>query len=141
LFRVAERKLDVEPRFVILVNAQGLQVPVGTKEDRSAVVCGGDDEDHTEGALELDMVENLMIKHDRVIGRLHLVKTLEVVPGDLAIVSCRAAGTRALRSLVQIAEIGIETPFADLLKPKGMDTRQELRFAVIAIRDDIPKLT
>src|SRR5918992_3773273 len=123
--------------FVITVDGQSIQVDVCTKEQRSAVVFGVDHENHTEGALELHMVEDLMVDHDRVIFGLHFFKAREVVPVDLAVIGVRTTWSWALGSLVEIAEIGVDTQFANLMQPQVTDTSSEFLFAVIAIGEDI----
>jgi len=103
LFGVSAQKLDLEARFVITVDGQSVQVHVGTKEHRSAVVCGVDDKHHAEVTRALHMIEHLMIEHDSVIFRLNFGKACEVVPMHLAVVGLGTAWPWALRSLVKIA--------------------------------------
>jgi hypothetical protein len=59
----------------------------------------------------------------------------------LAVVGFGTAWPWALRSLVEIAQIGVDTQFTNLLKPQGTDTCGELLFAVIAIGDDVTEMT
>ena len=55
----------------------------------------------------------------------------------LAVVGFGTAWTGRLGSLVEIAQIGVDAQFANLLKPQGTDTPEKFLFAVIAIGDDV----
>jgi hypothetical protein len=55
----------------------------------------------------------------------------------LAVIGLGTTWTWAFRSLVEIAEIGVEAQFPNLLKPQGTDTLEEFLFAVIAIGNDV----
>ena len=56
----------------------------------------------------------------------------------LAVVGFGTTWPWAFGSLVQIAEIGVDAQFANLLKPQGTNTPKEFLFAVIAIGDHVP---
>ena len=137
LLGVSEQKLDLEARLVIAVESQSVYVDVSAKEHSPPVVFGVNHEHHAEVTLKLHMIEDLMIEHDLVLFRLNFFKAREGVPVHLAVGCFRTPWPSALRSLVEIAEIGVEAQFANLLKPQGTDTPKELLFAVIAIGDDV----
>jgi len=74
-----------------------------------------------------------MVDHDLVIFGLNFVKAREGVPVDLAVVGLRTTWAWALVSLVERAEIGVDTQFTYLMQPQATDTASEFLFAVIAI--------
>ena len=53
---------------------------------------------------------------------------------DLAVIGLGTPWSRAPRSLVEIAQIGVTAQFANLVKPQGANPIEEFTFAVIAIR-------
>ena len=67
LFGIAEYELNLKARLVSAIESQRLQVNIGAKEDRIPIVLGMDHDHHLEVALELHVIENLMIQHDVVI--------------------------------------------------------------------------
>jgi hypothetical protein len=137
LFGVSEPTLDVEPRFVITGNGQGVQVSGGTQEHSLPVACGGDHEPNAEVALERARVEHLMREHESILFGLNFVKPREGVPVHLAVIGVGTAWTGALQSLVEIAEMGVEAQWANWLKPQGTDTPEAFLCAVITIGDDV----
>jgi hypothetical protein len=78
-------------------------------------VLGVDHEHHAEVPLELDMVEDLVVKHHVVIFGLDLFKAPEVIPVHLAVVGLGAPWATAFCPVVEIAEIGIDAEFANLV--------------------------
>ena len=80
-------------RCVIMVDDQGVQVPVGTTEHSVPVVCGVDHKHDAEVALALDVVENLMIAPDSLSVGLNFGKPRQVVPVHLAVRGVRTAWT------------------------------------------------
>src|SRR5262245_54602186 len=67
LFGVAKEKLDLKTRLVIAIKPLGLQVDIRAEEHCIAVALGMDYDYHLEIALQLHVVENLMVQHD-VLG-------------------------------------------------------------------------
>ena len=74
LFGIAEYKLNLKTRLVRAIESQGLQVNIGAKEDRLPIALGIDHNHHLEVALELHVIENLMIQHDVVIFGVEAIK-------------------------------------------------------------------
>jgi hypothetical protein len=67
LFGVAKKKLDLETRFVVAVEPVGLQVNIGAEKYGIALALGMDHDHHLEVALQLHMIEHVMISHDVLI--------------------------------------------------------------------------
>ena len=69
LFGVAKEKLDLEPRFVIAVDGQGVEVRIGTEQDRLArfFTARIDDDHDIEGALEVLMIQALLVQHNVLV--------------------------------------------------------------------------
>src|SRR5918999_6279662 len=59
------------------------------------------------------------------------------MPVDFAIVGLLTTWTWAFRTLVEITQMGIGSPLANLMQPQGPHTGNEFLFAVSAIGDDI----
>ena len=53
---------------------------------------------------------------------------------NLAVMGLGSPRSRAPRSLVEIAQLGVTAQFANLVKPQGAKAVEEFTFAVIAIR-------
>jgi hypothetical protein len=74
LFSVAKEKLDLETRFVIAVEPVGLQVNIGAEKHGIVLALGMNHDHHLEIALQLHMVEHLMIQHDVLVFGLKALK-------------------------------------------------------------------
>ena len=67
LFGVAKEKFDLETRFVIAVELQRVEVDIRAEKDNIPVALGVDHDHHLEVALQLYMVEHLMVQHDVLV--------------------------------------------------------------------------
>ncbi len=137
LFGVAKEKLDLKPRFVIVVEPLGLQVDIRAEEYRIAVAVGVDDDYHMEIPFQLHMVEHLMIQHDVLIFGLQALKARQIAPVDFAIIGLLATWTWTFGPLVEITQMGIGSQLANLVQLQGPYARNEFLFAVRAIGDDV----
>ena len=61
LFGITKEKLNLKTGFVIPVELQGIEVHIGAEEHRVALALGMDNHDHLEVALQLHMIEHLMV--------------------------------------------------------------------------------
>jgi hypothetical protein len=74
LFGVAKEKLDLKTRLVIAIEPLGLQVDICAEEHGIAVALGMDHDYHLEIALQLHVVEHLMVQHDVLVFGLEALK-------------------------------------------------------------------
>ena len=114
-FGVAKEKLDLKPRFVIVVEPLGLQVDIRAEEYSIAVAVGVDDDYHLEIPFQLHMVEHLMIQHDVLIFGLQALKARQIAPVDFAILGLLATWTWTFGPLVEITPMGIGSQLANLV--------------------------
>jgi hypothetical protein len=63
--------LNLAARFVIAIERERVQIDIRAKEYGTPVALGVDYEHHMEIALELDMVNDLMIQHDVIVFGIH----------------------------------------------------------------------
>ena len=74
LFGVAKEKLDLKTRLVIAIEPLGLQVDIRAEEHGIAVALGMDYDYHLEIALQLHVVEHLMVQHDVLVFGIEALK-------------------------------------------------------------------
>ena len=74
LFGVAKEKLALKARLGIAVEPLGCQVDIRAEEPGIAVALGMDHDHHLAVALQLHMVENLMVQHDVLIFGIEALK-------------------------------------------------------------------
>src|SRR5688500_20269370 len=67
LFSVAKEKLDLETRYVIAVEPVGLQANLGAEKPAIVLAVGMNHDHHLEIALELHMVEHLLMQPDVLV--------------------------------------------------------------------------
>ncbi len=74
LFGVTKEKLDLKTRFVIAVEPLGLQVNIGAEEHGIALALGMNHDHHLKVALQLHMIEHLMLQHEVLVFATELLK-------------------------------------------------------------------
>src|SRR6266700_902326 len=74
LFGVAKEKFDLKTRLVIAIEPLGLQGDIRAEEHGIAVTLGMDHDHHLEIALQLHVVEHLMVQHDMLVFGIEALK-------------------------------------------------------------------
>jgi hypothetical protein len=115
LFGVTEEKLDLEPCLVIAVEREGIKRDIGAKKYGLTLTAGIDEQDHTQIAFALHMVDSLMIQHQVLFTSSERRKTRQLGPGDFALRGFGPPRPGPLRTAVEIPEIGVGTQFTALM--------------------------
>jgi hypothetical protein len=137
LLGVSTQTLDGEARGVVALARAGVERPLSAQADRAPVAWRVHDDHDTAVALELPMVEALVVEHEMVVCGLNFFTAPEVAPGHVAIVGRGTSGAWPFRSLGERAQRGSGSPRATLMAPYGADTTKAVLCAVIAIGDHV----
>lgn len=86
-------------------------------------------------ALQLDMVDDLLVQHDTSVLGGQWLKPGEVAPEPLAVICLRASRPRMFGTPIEVAQMRVRTQFSDLMEPESPDATKKLLFAVIAVGD------
>src|SRR6476659_3183631 len=86
LFRVAEQKFDLEARFVIAIDRCSRQRDISAKQQRSPPCRPVAHYDQRHVALQLDMIDNLMVELDVTVVHWDLGKARQIIEADFTII-------------------------------------------------------